>query len=66
MKAIKTFNNAQEVIASRKNDNWSSLFATIIESAYPLNNGHYIEVSRKHVTAPFGITYPCTLLFEVN
>ena len=66
MKTKKTFNSAQEVISSRRAENWTNNFATVIESSYPLNNGHYIEVSRKYVTAPFGITYPCTLEFSVK
>ena len=63
----KTFNSESEMIQSRISDKWSNNYATITESAEKLEIGHYVEVSRKHVTFPWGkLSFPITVNFNTQ
>ena len=63
---IKKFNSREEVIAMRSK--MSSTYATIVNSADKsgLEKGHYVEVSHKHLTTPFGLTFPCELRISLK
>lgn len=63
-RVIKTFNNKEEVLKIR--GKLSDKFGTIVQSADPsgLERGHYVEVSYKHFTAPYGCTFPATITFN--
>lgn len=67
MKVTREFKTEKEVIQSRIHDKWSSNYGTLEKDAKePLNEGHYIECSRKHLIAPWGINFPAVISFDIK
>lgn len=61
-RVIKTFNNKEEVLKIR--GKLADKYGSILGSPCEKEIGHYVEVSYKHFTAPYGCTFPATIAFN--